>query len=144
MIIAKGTEDHPLRALALGARHTLFAPVQSRAQARKRWIMGTLAVSGTLTVDAGAARALQTGKSLLPIGVTKVSGDFSRGDAVAIVSPDGIELARGLVGLDSDDARLVKGKKSHAVIELLGVGNRAELVHRDNMVLISSVPEEAR
>jgi glutamate 5-kinase len=144
MIIAKGTEDHPLRALALGARHTLFAPVQSRAQARKRWIMGTLAVSGTLTVDAGAARALQTGKSLLPIGVTKVSGDFSRGDAVAIVAPDGIELARGLVGLDSDDARLVKGKKGQAVIELLGVGNRAELVHRDNMVLISSVPEEAR
>jgi glutamate 5-kinase len=144
MIIAKGTEDHPLRALALGARHTIFAPVQSRAQARKRWIMGTLAVSGTLAVDAGAARALQTGKSLLPIGVTKVSGDFSRGDAVAIVDPDGVELARGLVGLDSGEARLVKGKKGQAVIELLGVGNRVELVHRDNMVLISSVPEEAR
>jgi len=138
MIIAKGTEDHPLRALTQGARHTIFAPVQSRAQARKRWIMGTLEVSGTLAVDAGAVRALQTGKSLLPIGVTKVSGDFSRGDTVSIVGPDGLELARGLVGLDSDEAKLVKGKKSQTIIDLLGVGNRAELVHRDNMVLIAS------
>jgi glutamate 5-kinase len=138
MIIAKGTEDHPLRALTLGARHTIFAPVQSRAQARKRWIMGTLEVSGTLAVDAGAARALQTGKSLLPIGVTKVSGDFSRGDTVSIVGPDGFELARGLVGLDSDEAKLVKGKKSQTIVDLLGVGNRAELVHRDNMVLLAS------
>ncbi|HEV7291214.1 MAG TPA: glutamate 5-kinase, partial [Devosia sp.] len=80
MIIAKGTEPHPLRALTEGGRHTLFQPSQSRAQARKRWIMGSLAVAGTLQVDAGAARALLTGKSLLPIGVTKVSGEFERGD----------------------------------------------------------------
>ncbi|MBI4045684.1 MAG: glutamate 5-kinase, partial [Devosia nanyangense] len=68
MIIAKGTEEHPLKALTEGGKHTLFHPVQSRAQARKRWIMGTLEVAGALHVDAGAARALQTGKSLLPIG----------------------------------------------------------------------------
>ncbi|MET3897861.1 glutamate 5-kinase [Devosia sp. UYZn731] len=141
MIIAKGTEAHPLRALTDGARHTLFHPAQSRAQARKRWIMGTLAVAGTLQVDAGAARALLTGKSLLPIGVTKVKGAFDRGDAIAITDPDGHEIARGLVGLDSDEARLVMGKRGPTVVELLGVGNRSELVHRDNMVMVSKSGE---
>ncbi|HEY0033146.1 MAG TPA: glutamate 5-kinase [Devosia sp.] len=138
MIIAKGTEHHPLEALAQGGRHTLFHPAQSRAQARKRWIMGTLAVSGTLTVDAGAARALLTGKSLLPIGVIKVTGEFDRGDAIAVLNADGAEIARGLAGLDSDEARLVMGKRSDAVLELLGTGNRAALVHRDNMVLVGA------
>jgi len=141
MVIAKGTEPHPLKALTEGARHTLFHPVQSRAQARKRWIMGTLTVAGTLQVDAGAARALLTGKSLLPIGVTRVTGEFGRGDAIAITGPDRNEIARGLAGLDSDEARLVMGKRSDAVIELLGAGNRAALVHRDNLVLIGAKEE---
>jgi glutamate 5-kinase len=138
MIIAKGSESHPLAALTEGGRHTLFLPAQSRAQARKRWIMGTLAVSGTVQVDAGAARALLTGKSLLPIGVTKVTGEFERGDAIAVTNPDGVEIARALVGLDSDEARLVMGKRSDAVVELLGAGNRAALVHRDNLVLVGA------
>ena len=141
MIIAKGTEAHPLKALTEGARHTLFHPARSRAQARKRWIMGTLAVAGTLQVDAGAAKALLTGKSLLPIGVTKVSGDFERGDTIAVTNPDGMEIARGLAGLDSDEARLVMGKRSDAVVEILGAGNRAALVHRDNLVLVGSQEE---
>lgn len=138
MIIAKGTEPHPLQALDQGARYTLFHPAQSRAQARKRWIMGSLSVAGSLTVDAGAARALLTGKSLLPIGVTRITGEFERGDAIAVLNPDGAEIARGLAGLDSDEARLVMGKHSDAVVELLGAGNRAALVHRDNMVLVSA------
>jgi len=135
MIIARGTENHPLQALTTGGRHTLFHAAESRAHARKRWIMGTLAVAGTLTVDAGAARALLTGKSLLPIGVTKVTGAFERGDTVAVLNPDGLEIARGLAGFDSEDARLVIGKRSDAVIELLGSGNRGAMVHRDNLVL---------
>jgi glutamate 5-kinase len=141
MIIAKGTEPHPLRALTEGGRHTLFQPSQSRAQARKRWIMGSLAVAGTLQVDAGAARALLTGKSLLPIGVTKVSGEFERGDSIAVLNPDGAEIARGLAGLDSDEARLVMGKRSDAVLELLGAGNRSAMVHRDNLVLVGAQEE---
>tara|TARA_R110002124_G_scaffold149793_1_gene315947 strand:- start:8623 stop:9765 length:1143 start_codon:yes stop_codon:yes gene_type:complete len=138
MIIARGTEHHPLQALANNGRHTLFYPAQSRAQARKRWIMGTLAVSGTVQVDAGAARALQTGKSLLPVGVTKVSGVFGRGDAIGVNNPDGIEIARGLASLHSEEARIVMGKHSDTVIELLGVGNRAALIHRDNLVLVGT------
>jgi len=138
MIIAKGTDSHPLLSLMNGGLHTLFHAAQSRAQARKRWIMGTLAVGGSLQVDAGAARALLTGKSLLPIGVTKVGGTFERGDAIAVLNPDGVEIARALAGLDSDEARLVMGKRSDAVIELLGAGNRAAVVHRDNLVLVGA------
>jgi len=143
MIIAKGTEIHPLRALADGARHTLFEPAHSRAHARKRWIMGTLEVAGSLSVDAGAARALRDGKSLLPIGVTRVAGDFARGDAVAILGPDGREIARGLVGLGREDADLVKGKNSARVAEILGASSRAELVHRDNMVVLMGMEAKA-
>ena len=136
MIIAKGTDLHPLRALTEGGAHTLFAAAESRAQARKRWIMGTLDLAGQIHVDAGAARALLSGKSLLPIGVTRVKGEFVRGDAVAILDPDGREIARGLVGLDRDEAELVKGKNSARVAEMLGLGARSELVHRDNLVVL--------
>ncbi|SMQ86161.1 glutamate 5-kinase [Devosia lucknowensis] len=138
MIIAKGTETHPLRALTEGGLHTLFRASTSRAQSRKRWIMGTLAVSGTVQVDAGAARALREGRSLLPIGVTKIAGDFERGDTIAITGPEGREIARGLSGLDSEDARLVMGKRSDMIGDLLGVGNRSEMVHRDNLVLLGA------
>ncbi len=141
MIIAKGTETHPLKRLAEGGLHTLFHAATSRAQSRKRWIMGTLAVSGTVQVDAGAAGALKNGRSLLPVGVTRIAGEFQRGDTIAVIGPDGTEIARGLSGLDSDDARLVMGKKSDMVVELLGAGNRSELVHRDNLVLTGTMEE---
>ncbi len=136
MIIAKGTPLHPLKALTEGGLHTLFAAAGSRAQARKRWIMGTLDLAGQIYVDAGAAKALLDGRSLLPIGVTTVKGEFVRGDAVAILDPDGREIARGLVGLDREEADLVKGKNSKRTAELLGLGARSELVHRDNMVVL--------
>jgi glutamate 5-kinase len=136
-IIARGTEPHPLKTLREGGRHTLFAGRDNPAAARKRWIMGHLGVAGALHVDAGAARALMTGRSLLPIGVTRITGSFAKGDTVAVLDPEGIEIARGLVGLDSEEAALVKGKKSQAVIEMLGVGHRGEIIHRDNLVLLT-------
>lgn len=138
MIIARGTENHPLRALREGGRYSLFAPVQSRAQARKRWIMGSLDVAGSLFIDHGAVRALLGGRSLLPVGVTRVKGEFERGDAVSILDPDGREVARGLVGLDSAEAALVKGKKGEAVVSMLGIGSRQEIVHRDDLVLLTA------
>ncbi|HWA18927.1 MAG TPA: glutamate 5-kinase [Devosia sp.] len=143
MIIARGTSDHPLQALREGARHTLFAAAEGRAQARKRWIMGTLDVAGSLTVDAGAAKALLSGKSLLPIGVTLVKGEFERGDTVSILDPDGREIARGLVGMAREEADLVKGKNSARVTEILGLGGRSELVHRDNMVVLLGMEAKA-
>jgi len=142
MIIANGRGLHPLRALRDGARHTLFAGSETRAQARKRWIMGTLELAGEVHVDAGAVDALVLGKSLLPIGVTRLKGEFVRGDAVAILDPAGREIARGLVALDREDADRVKGKNSRTVTEILGLGARAELVHRDNLVVLT--PLEGR
>lgn len=138
MIIAKGTDLNPLRALEQGAKHTLFVANQSPAVARKRWILGTLEVAGTIHIDAGAGGALTRGKSLLPIGVTKVSGDFSRGDAVSIVTPDGQEIARGLAGMAYEDANLAKGKQSPAIIGMFGAEHRTELVHADNLVLLNA------
>ncbi|MBJ6988441.1 MULTISPECIES: glutamate 5-kinase [unclassified Devosia] len=142
MIIAKGTEAHPLARLNTGGLHTLFKAATSRAQSRKRWIMGTLSVAGTLQLDAGAVRALRQGKSLLPVGVTKITGDFERSDTIAILDDAGREIARGLSSFDSADARLVMGKNSDRMGELLGVGNRSEMVHRDNLVMIG-IDEEA-
>lgn len=136
MIIAKGTDRHPLQALREGGRHTLFAASQSRAQARKRWIMGSLEVGGAIHVDDGAARALLAGKSLLPIGVTRITGDFVRGDTVVIKDPAGHEIARGLAGLGRTEADMVKGKNSAQVSEILGALSRTELVHRDNLVVL--------
>jgi len=135
MIIAKGTGLHPLAALQKDGAHTLFAAAESRAQARKR--------AGQIYVDAGAVRALLDGKSLLPIGVTRVKGEFVRGDAVSILDPDGREIARGLVALDRADADQVKGKNSKATAEALGLGARAELVHRDNLVVLMGAEAKA-
>jgi len=138
MIIAKGSEHHPIRRLMDGARHTLFCASQSPAAARKRWILGTLDIAGAIYVDPGAAKALMNGKSLLPIGVTKISGDFSRGDAVSIVGPGDKEIARGLAGMNYNDANLAKGKKSQAIIGMFGNTNRTEMVHADNLVLLAA------
>ncbi len=137
MILTRGTDPHPLAALEAGARHTLFVARQSPAAARKRWILGALEVFGTIHIDEGAVRALESGKSLLPIGVTKVKGVFSRGDAVSIVGPDGREVARGLAGMNSEEASIAKGKKSRAIQDLVGFGNRTEMVHADNLALLS-------
>jgi len=104
--------------------------------------MCTLELKGAVHVDAGAARALGEGKSLLPIGVTRVSGDFGRGEAVAIYDPEGREIARGLASLRREEADLVKGKNSARATEILGVGTRSEMVHRDNMVVLMGL--EAR
>jgi glutamate 5-kinase len=138
MIIAKGEDMHPLLALTKGARHTLFTAKQSPTAARKRWILGTLEITGQVYVDAGAAKALLSGKSLLPIGITKIKGAFSRGDAISIIGPDDKEIARGLAGMNNEDANLAKGKKSHAIVGMFGAQNRTELVHADDLVLVNA------
>jgi glutamate 5-kinase len=97
MIITAGHRMSPLSAIERGERFTLFKPSTHPVKGYKTWIAGQLEPAGRLTVDDGAVRALKSGKSLLPAGVKLVSGNFSRGDTVAILSPDGREVARGLV-----------------------------------------------
>ena len=138
LIIARGTENHPLQALGGGARHTFFPARRSPAAARKRWILGTLDVKGEIFIDPGAVTALFKGKSLLPIGVTRVKGEFEHGDAVAIRDANNREIARGLVSMNTEEAHMAKGKKSKAIIGMFGHMNRTELVHADNLVLITA------
>jgi glutamate 5-kinase len=135
MAIAAGTILHPIAAIENGARCTWFVPSATPKTARKQWIAGSLMPSGNLKVDAGAARALASGKSLLPAGVIAVEGEFGRGDAVVIRGPDGAELARGLSAYSAEDARRIMGHKSAKIEELLGYRGRDEMIHRDDLVL---------
>ncbi|APH60062.1 glutamate 5-kinase [Granulibacter bethesdensis] len=136
MAIALGHTDHPLRALAEGARCTWFLPLPEGRTARKRWIAGSLQPMGTLTVDDGARRALLRGGSLLPAGVVSVDGRFERGDPVLVQGLDGTVLARGLSAYASRDAARIVGRRSEDIEPILGWRGRDELVHRDDLVLI--------
>jgi glutamate 5-kinase len=136
MVIADGRRAHPLAALADGARCTWFLAGLEPMTARKRWIAGSLKPSGRLVVDAGALKALKSGRSLLPAGVTAVEGQFERGDAVLVLGRDGIEVARGLCAYSAREARLIRGHKSSEIEARLGYRGREELIHRDDLVLM--------
>jgi glutamate 5-kinase len=135
MVIASGRTKNPLAAIDAGGRATWFAPQATPASARKAWIASHLEPRGTIIVDAGAETALKSGKSLLPAGVTAVSGDFSRGDAVVILGVGGVELGRGLVAFDMEQAKKIVGKRSGDLEALLGYRGRSEMIHRDDMML---------
>ncbi|MEZ5764560.1 MAG: glutamate 5-kinase [Xanthobacteraceae bacterium] len=140
MIIASGKIDHPLRAIINGGRCTWFITSANPVTSRKRWIAGSLEAKGILTIDAGAVAALRAGKSLLPAGVIRVDGPFARGDAVIVRGPDTREIGRGLVAYDADDAEKVKGLSSGDILNVLGISGRAEMIHRDDLV-IGAQPE---
>ena len=137
-IIASGREPDVLLRLARGERvGTLLVAQTQPLAARKQWVADHLNVAGRLRLDAGAARALvQNGKSLLPIGVTEVRGDFVRGEVVACESPDGREVARGLVNYSSAETRLIMRRPSSEIEGALGYVDEPELIHRDNLVLL--------
>jgi len=135
MVIADGRVPHPLAAIDAGARATWFLSQVAPLTARKRYIAGSLNPAGSLTLDDGARRALERGKSLLPAGVTAVAGDFRRGDAVVVRALDGAEVARGLTAYSAADARRIIGHKSREIEAILGYRGREELIHRDDLVL---------
>ncbi len=137
MAIALGKQDRPLRAMEQGARCTWFLPEGEGRSARKRWIAGSLAPLGVLVVDAGAARALSRGSSLLPAGVRGVEGSFGRGDPVSVRDQTGHELARGLSAYDAEAARLIAGHRSEELETILGWRGRDEIIHRDDLVLLN-------
>jgi glutamate 5-kinase len=135
MVIASGHLDHPLRAIEGGARCSWFLTAGNPVTARKKWIAGSLEPKGTLTIDAGAVAALRRGNSLLPVGVVRIEGGFARGDAVIIRGPDGIEIGRGLCAYDAEDAQKIRGRSSGEIDAILGFSGRAEMVHRDDLVV---------
>ncbi|NGN42126.1 glutamate 5-kinase [Mesorhizobium sp. CGMCC 1.15528] len=138
MIITSGTRLNPLSAIERGERATFFKPSANPVKGYKTWIAGQLEPAGRLTVDAGAVGALLSGKSLLPAGVRNVSGNFSRGDTVAIVSPEGREIARGLIAYDAADAVRIAGLKTNEIAAVLGYEGRSAMIHRDDLVVSHS------
>jgi glutamate 5-kinase len=135
LIIASGRVEHPLQAIVDGARCTWFLATGNPVAARKKWIAGSLEPKGTLTIDVGAVAALRRGSSLLPAGVVRVDGGFARGDAVIIRGPDGTEIGRGLVAYDAEDASKIRGRSSADIASILGFSGRAEMIHRDNLIV---------
>jgi glutamate 5-kinase len=139
VIIAKGTSGHPIAAIREGARATRLAANGTPAAARKRWIAGVLKPQGTLIIDAGAAKALADGKSLLPAGIRQVDGRFERGDAVVVKDHAGREIARGLAAYGAGDAERIAGKRSLEIEAILGYRGRDEMIHRDDLALTGRV-----
>ena len=134
MAITEGSRQNPLQSLENGAPATWFTPQLDPQAARKRWI-AAMKPAGEITVDAGAARALLSGKSLLPAGIRAVSGQFGRGDAVAILDPDNHKLGQGLSRYTSQEAQAIKGCQSADIETILGYPGRAALIHRDDMAV---------
>ena len=135
MVIADGRVPHPVARIKGGERCTWFLTLQTPIAARKIWIAGSLEPRGLVTIDEGAARALRRGASLLPAGVTRVDGTFSRGDCVRILDQEGRELGRGLIAFDSNHAAQLEGRNSREIEAVLGQPGRAEMIHRDDMAL---------
>jgi glutamate 5-kinase len=136
LCISKGAFQHPLQQIADGARCTWFVPSSTPVATRKQWIAGTLKPAGAIAVDDGAVRALKSGKSLLPAGVTRALGRFERGDTVSIIGPDGTEVARGICAYSDTDAARIIGRRSAEIEEVLGFRGRDEIVHRDDLVML--------
>lgn len=135
MAIAPGTPLHALKVLDDGGRCTWFIPKAEPRAAYKQWIAGAVQPNGFIVVDDGAAKALSDGKSLLPAGVIGLDGIFERGDTVAVKSKDGRVVAKGLSAYSSADIAAIQGHKSDEIETLLGYRGRAEVIHRDDLVV---------
>jgi glutamate 5-kinase len=137
-IICSGREDRVLLRLAAGeAIGTQLVARQAPLAARRQWLADHLQLRGAVVLDAGAVRALiEDGKSLLPVGVKGVTGDFARGEVVAVVDAEGHEIARGLANYSAAEARRIAGKASSAIESELGYMDESELIHRDNLVVL--------
>jgi glutamate 5-kinase len=134
-IITSGVVQRPLSELAAGGRCTLFRAPGTPAAARKQWLAGVLEVRGELRLDDGASQALRNGKSLLPVGVVEVLGNFRRGDVVTLVDSRGRELGRGLAEYSFEEASQLAGRQSESIESVLGYRGRAVMVHRDELVI---------
>jgi len=135
MVLTNGAEPHPLKRIEDGARCTWFLPDDNPRNSRKSWIAGILKPMGEITLDDGALKAVRNGRSILPAGVTEVSGEFERGDSVIVRSARGREVARGLIAYSTADAKRIMGHKSREIENLLGYRGRDEMIHRDDLVL---------
>lgn len=134
-IIAAGMDDHPLDRIAGEGAATLILAPTSPAKARRQWIGARLKPLGEIRIDAGAAKALTGGASLLPAGVVSIAGEFQRGDAVLVVAPDGAAIAQGLSAYGASELRAIAGKRSDEIEKILGYRRRPAVIEKDDLAL---------
>ena len=134
MFLANGSIENPLKRMVNEKTFTHFTPKISSLDARKKWIIGSLSSSAVISVDAGAAKALLNGKSLLAAGIIKVKGSFDKGENVLIVDQNEKQLARGLASFNSEEIDKIKGKQSKEIEKILGYLSKSEIIHKDDMV----------
>ncbi len=134
MFIANGNNLNPISTMLKNKNYTCFRPKISTLDARKKWIISSLSSNAKIYIDSGAAKALSNGKSLLPAGIIKVSGDFHKGDNILIVDANDNNLARGLSSFSSNEINKIKGLQSAQIQSVLGYSSKSEIVHKDDMV----------
>ena len=134
MFLANGSKEYPLKRMVNEKTFTHFIPKISSLDARKKWIISSLSSSAVISVDAGAAKALLNGKSLLAAGIIKVKGSFDKGENVLIVDQNEKQLARGLASFNSEEIDKIKGKQSKEIEKILGYLSKSEIIHKDDMV----------
>lgn len=140
-VITRGDRDHPLLGLEAGARATWFSASTSPENARRAWIAAAIKAEARLVLDAGAVQAVQSGKSLLPAGITAVKGKFGKGEPVRLETPDGAAFATGLPGYDSDECSRIAGCNSSEIGNRLGYRRAVSVIHADDLVLDESLKE---
>ena len=134
MAIANGKHSSPISKLVKTNLFTWFIPRVSTLDARKKWIVSSIGSNGKIYIDNGATKALENGKSLLPAGITKVDGEFLKGDNILVVDDSGKSVARGLTSFSSEEINKIKGLKSDQIESILGYSSKSEIIHRDDMV----------
>ncbi len=134
MVIANGLKSRPINNIIKNNKCTWFLPKVSKLHARKKWIISSISPKGDIIVDDGAIAALKKGKSLLAAGIKKVNGKFNKGDHIKILNKELTEFARGLASFSSDEIRIIQGKHSNKINELLGYISKSEVIHKDDMV----------
>ena len=136
-LICNGNREKPIRSILKNKKYygSWFIAKENQESRYKRWIAGSINVSGKLIVDDGAFRALKGGSSLLPSGVIKITGKFIRGDVVQVLTVKNIIIGKGIVAYDYLESKLIKGKKTSEIFDILGYTGRDELIHRDNFIV---------
>jgi glutamate 5-kinase len=136
MAIASGIHKNPIKKIIEGQKCTWFLPKISKLDARKQWIIGSVAPKGEVIIDHGAIKAINNGKSLLPVGVKKIIGTFEKGDHILVKDQNNIECARGLTSFSSIEIEKIKGSHSSEIKNILGYSSREEIIHKDDLVKV--------
>ena len=136
MVIANGNSRSPIKKILEEKNCTWFLPRISKLDARKQWIIGSIAPKGEVIIDAGAVNAINNGKSLLPAGVKKINGSFEKGDHVLVKDQNNNEHARGLTSFSSTEIEKIKGSHSSKIKDILGYSSREEIIHKDDLVKV--------